>query len=212
MIFPFKERGMFKFDPKILNGVRIPVLILDPVWLSHFKDTKDDKIQSLMKKVKDAMKENGRCNEQRESLSIRKKKCLDKIIELSSEAYDNYNPKAKEAMEKLYDEVQNINGELAEVEKKAASLPEKLDSANRSLLLTSVASYYQKMKDSQDRLTELNPLVNEAHEKLKQLMNEKLLREEEADKTYFLLHNMLGTHIIELLDDAYDNWERNGRR
>ena len=42
----------FRIDPAMLDGVNVPILILDPVWLAYFRDTGDERILALQAEVK----------------------------------------------------------------------------------------------------------------------------------------------------------------
>ncbi|MCL2351292.1 MAG: hypothetical protein FWC55_02040 [Firmicutes bacterium] len=188
----------------MLDGIRVPILILDPVWLAFFRNAGDERIKALQAAVKERLKEIAKVNETREALVKRKRECLARILGMSADAHDRNSQAAREQIDKDNAAVRRINGELEKLDERAEKLPELLEKANKKLLFETVSEYYVKMRERRARLEELNPRIDRLRGELRSLSDEKLAHEEEIGRTYTLLHGLVGSELIEKLDAAFD--------
>ncbi|MCL2462230.1 MAG: hypothetical protein FWF44_06140, partial [Defluviitaleaceae bacterium] len=195
----------YRIDPAILDGVKVPLLILDPVWLAYFRRTSDEKIKALQGEVKDYLKEIAKVNETREAMVKRKRECMTRILSLTSEAHGNGDDEAKGQIGKDNQAIQRLNQELEKQDIRAEKLPGLLEQANKRLLFETVSTYYVKMREKRERLAEVNPQIDKLRERLRALTDEKLAGEEEIEKTYNLLHGLIGGELIDKLDAIFEN-------
>ena len=70
---PPRPKKTGKITPAMLDGIDVPILILDPVWLDFFRHSRDGRIAELQDTVKERLKEIARVNETREALIKRKR-------------------------------------------------------------------------------------------------------------------------------------------
>jgi len=192
-----------RIDPQIFANVKAPILILDSLWQEQFRDKKTEKIKSLEIKIKNIMKENARLAETEKSLIYKKKECLKQIRELAADVHERNDQEAAKATGIFRNAVVDINGELAELSKKADKLPGEMESANRELLAETVSVVYFSMRDSQARLNVLGPKIERLREEVQRLTKEQISCEEEAARTYQLLHNLVGHEIVNIMDQEY---------
>ena len=185
----------------LLAKTKVPILILDHTWLKNFVERETNEIvKDLEKRLLDLLKETSHLTERLKELDRNKKNHLHEIITLTTEAYEKNNTVAKERINELQEMVLNINKELQETEKTLNGLPEELETTNITLLEETVNSCYEKMMVGNERLSVINPQVENLREQLKTLVGEKAVLEEEVSKSYTLLHSLVGKEIIELID------------
>ena len=190
-------------DPQIFADIKAPILILDSLWQEQFRNRKTEKINSLEIKIKNLMKENARLTEAEQSLVNKKRECLNQIRKLSADVHDNRDPEAIKATEIFKNTVNDINGELDALGKNADKLPKELEGANRELLAETVTVIYYSMHESRTRLNELGPEINRLRTEVQRLTTEQIACEEEAARTYQLLHKMVGREVVNILDQQF---------
>ena len=189
-----------RIDPKIFADIKAPILILDPLWQEQFKGRKTGKINALETRIKDLMKENARAAETEKLLIHKKKECLKQIRQLAVDVHDYKDQEAIKATEVFKNAVGDINTELDNLNKKADKLPKELEDANRELLAETVSIIYFNMRDSQARLKEIVPEIERLRGEVQRLTKEQISCEEEAARTYHLLHKLVGREAVNILD------------
>ena len=190
-------------DPIIFSNIKAPLLILDPLWQEQFRNKKSEQIIALEMKIKDLMKEDARLNEAEKYLIRKKKDCLNQIQQLTVSVHDHKDKDAAKTTELLKKTVLDINNELDELIRNAEKIPMCLEDANRELLAETVSIIYFSMRDSQARLQVLNPEIERLRGEVQRLINEQIECEEEAARTYQLLHKMVGRDVVNILDQQF---------
>ena len=190
-------------DPQIFGNIKAPILILDSLWQEQFRGRKTEKIEALEAKIKDLMKDNARLAETEKMLINRKKEYLSQIRQLAVDVHVNKDQEAIKATEAFRNAVCDINDELGDLDRKADRLPEELENANRELLAETVSIIYFSMRDSQARLKELGPKIERLRNEIQSLTKEQIACEEEAARTYQLLHNLTGCEVVNILDQRF---------
>ena len=192
-------------DPGIFAGIKAPLLILDSLWQEQFRNQKTEKIVALEAKIKEIMKEHARLMETEKNLLSKKKECLSQIRNLAKNVHEYNDKNSAKATEMYKTAVLDINDELESMGTKADILSEKLENANRELLAETVSIIYFRMRESQSRLNTLSPEIERLRGEVKRLTAELIECEEEAARTYQLLHNLVGREVVNILDQHYNN-------
>jgi len=190
-------------DPQIFADIKAPILILDSMWQEQFRGRKTEKINALEVKIKDLMKENARLAEAEKALTNKKKECLRQIRLLTADVHEHKDQEAVKATEVFKNAVCDINDELSGLNEKADRLPMELENANRELLAETVSIIYFSMRDSQTRLKELGPEIERLRAEVLRLTKEQISCEEEAARTYQLLHKLAGHEVVNILDRQF---------
>ncbi|MDR1913392.1 MAG: hypothetical protein LBQ68_02770 [Clostridiales bacterium] len=206
-----KRNDLYDRLSELLADIKPPTLILDALWQEQFKNHKSTKIISLERKITDLMKEHARYRETEEDLIRKKKECLRHIINLSQDAHNKNSLEAKEAISEFQKAVLDINNELEQIEKKSDKLPPQLDKANREMMLETVFGIYFNLRKSRARSQALIPIIEKIRLELRQATAEKADCEEEAARTYQLLHNMIGSELLNLLDGVLSGFNKERR-
>ena len=192
-----------RIDPIIFEDMKVPLLILDPLWQEQFRGRKTDKINTLETKIKSILKEISRLTETEKILKQKKRECLSQIRKLTVDVHDYKDKDAIKATELFKIAVVDINNELDEMGRKADKLPEDLERANRELLAETVSIIYFSMYNSKERLQSLSPEIERLREEVHRLTLEQVECEEETGRTYQLLHKMVGREVVNLLDQQF---------
>lgn len=193
-----------KFDKKILRKNDISLLILDERWNSLFSST--EKTQDIIKceeKLKEQLKEQARIIAESKEISQQKKKCMEKIMQLTTEAYENDNDKAKEEMQLCEKEIIRINERVKSIEEELEKIPDLIKETNLELLEHTVNLVYFKIRSNQKRVGDLEKLIEETRQKLKEYIDEKELLSQDDTEIYSYFHDLLGGEELERLDKEY---------
>jgi chromosome segregation ATPase len=188
--------------PEAFKDIKPPPLILDALWQEHFRGRKTPKISALEARIKELMIDNARNREEERTLDSTKKGLLSRMLALSEEAA-NGSAQAQKALAQAQAEVLAINKKLQALEKKAWSLPDEQDKASRELLCETVSIIYEQMRQAQAKLKALEPESERLRKELERVVREQAGLEEDAARTYQLLHNLAGQEILDALDDFY---------
>lgn len=201
-----KQASASKIDKKVLRKNDISILILDERWNSIFSSTeKTPQIIVLEEKIKELLKEQSRLISENKTISAMKKKCMDRIIKLTPQAFDDNNEKAKKEMQQCEKEIKRINERLPDIEHELEEIPFSIKETNLDLLEHMVNMVYFKIRSSQKRKDELDKLIEETREKLKEYIDERESLEQDRSDIYSYFHDLLGPEELERLDKEYFN-------
>lgn len=199
-----KSPGGRKFDRKVLRKNDISLLILDERWNSLFVNTeKPPEILSLEEKLKDLLKEQARLITEAKEIAQKKKGCIDRIISLTSEAFDKNNDAAKHDMKENEKEIVRINERCVKIEEELDNIPDRIREINLELLEYTVNVVYFKIRADQRRVNDLEKLIEETRKKLMEYIDEKESLSEDYTGIYSYFHDLLGGEELEKLDREY---------
>ena len=199
-----KSNKKVNFDKKILRKNNISILVLDERWNSLFKNVeKTEKIIKLERELIELLKEESRLNSEYKDINVKKSKCLKRIVELTSQVFEENDEKARMEMEECEKNIKEINNRFKEIEKEIETIPDKIKDKNLELLESIVFTVYFKIRANQRRIKELEKLIEETKRNLEKYIDEKgRITEDDADiYTYF--HDLIGKEELEKLDREY---------
>lgn len=191
-------------NSELLRKTRVPILILDKVWHNIFPpEKKTKKLLVLEEKLFNLLKEQGQLNNDFKDYLKLKKKFMDEIMKLTTEAFTNENESAKSEMEKNQKNILEVNKQLEKIQNKLKKIPDEIEEANGRLLQESVKICYEEMKEHQRVSDELNEWIDQTRAILKKKLEEKTVHDEKAIEIYSYLHDLIGPELIEYLDSDY---------
>lgn len=198
---PAKKR---EFSRKVLLKNDISLLILDERWNSLFTNIeKTPEILKCEEKLRELLKEQSRLIGESKDISQRKKVYMDKILRLTTEAFDKDSEEARKDMQQCEKEIKQINDRLTQIEESLDNIPNLINEANSELLNYTVNVVYYKIRFSQRRVDELEKLIEETKEKLKEYIDEKGLLSQDYTDVYSYFHDLLGAEELEKLDKEF---------
>lgn len=193
-----------KLDVRILRKNDISLLPLDGRWNNLFKNTeKTTDILKCEERIKELLKQQSSLIAELEEIQVRKKKCMQSIIKLTPDAFDNNSEEAKKQMQLCQKEIKRINERKREIEANLNNIPGLLNEVNLQLLEYTIELVYVKIRSNQKRVEELEKLIEETRTKLKEYISEKELLAEEGSETYSYFHDLLGAEELEKLDRIF---------
>jgi chromosome segregation ATPase len=204
-MFEFLKKPQKKnFDRKVLRKNDISLLTLDERWNSLFTSTeKTPEIMKYEEELKELLKEQARLISEAKEISTRKKTCMDKIIQLTTEVFDNNNEKAKDEMQSCEKEIKRINERAVKIEERLEIIPDSIKEANLNLLETTVNIVYFKIRSNQKRVADLEKLIEDTRNSLKLYIDEKESLSQDDTDIYSYFHDLLGGEELEKLDKDF---------
>ena len=193
-------------DIKVLFKNDISLLILDERWNGLFNNiTKTDDIINDENKIKELLKEQSRLTTESKDIAAQKKECMDSIIQLTTEAFENNNEEAHSQMQDCEKNIKAINKRAKEIEERLLDVPKEIRQANLELLEQTIKLVYFSIKENQLRVEELDKEITETREQLKKLIDERELLAQDDSDTYSYFHDLLGGDELQKLDEIYFN-------
>jgi hypothetical protein len=200
-----------KLNKNVLRKNDISLLILDERWNSLFNSSeKSSDILASEERLRNLLKEQSRLIAESKEISASKKRCMDKIMKLTPEVFDNNNPAAKEEMLECEKEIKRINERIGVLEKEIDNIPDRIKDENLVLLEITTKQIYYKMRVDQRRENELekkiadiNLKIREYAEERERLTGEKETLTKDETSTYSYFHDLLGGEELERLDKEF---------
>jgi len=201
-----KNKKVYDFNIKVLFKNDISILILDERWNGLFKNiVKTSGIVDCENKIKELMKEQARIIGESKDITAIKKECMDSIIKLTTEAFDNNNQQARSEMQECEKKIVAINKRSKEIEERLMDLPKEIREANLELLEQTVKVVYFSIRENQQKVTDLDSEIAETKEHLKKLVEQRGLIAQDDTDTYTYFHDLLGKDELQKLDEIYFN-------
>ncbi len=199
-----KKKPEPQLDMKVLFKNDITLLILDERWNGLFKNiVKTEEISQCENGIKELLKEQSRVISESKEIAARKKECMDNIIRLTTEVFDNNNQNAQTEMQECEKQIIGINTRLTEIEERLAGIPKEIRQVNLELLEHTVKLVYFSIRENQERVSQLDKEIAETKEKLIKLVDERELRAQDDTDTYSYFHDLLGGDQLQKLDEVY---------
>lgn len=193
-----------KFDRKILRKNDISLLILDERWNSLFESfVKSPEIVKTEEQLKDLLKEQAKLIAEAKEIAKHKKMCLDKIMKLTTEVFDNKNESAKKEMSDCEKDINKVNERSKIIETEVENIPDRIRELNLELLEHTVNVVYFRMRESEKRVSELGILIEQERTKLKEYIDEKELLSKDHTDIYTYFHDLIGGEELEKLDKEH---------
>jgi hypothetical protein len=200
-----KKRGRDKgrLNLETLRDIKPPLLILDNQWQEQFKHRKNERISALENQIIELMKENARLTEKKAALLEKKRESLRDILQLTDSVHAHKDPDAQRTTTQRQKEIEAVNQTLPELDRRVSKIPLELEQASWELLAETVWTIYPMLHENRERAAALEPEIESLRLSLQKASEERMRCEEEAQKTYQLLHNLLGQEILDRLDKQY---------
>lgn len=177
-----------------LKQRQVPVLILDTRWHALFpQERKPAVIRKKEEELNNLLKEQGKLVNECKDLKRVKKKLMDDVVANMG----NMTEKQSSDNSRL---IQETGERLEQDSRRLMEIPFQIKRTNQELLLLGMKICYERMSGRREELEALEQEVNAMREILKSKVAYKTQLEEEIDKTYNFIHNLLGPEVVELFD------------
>ena len=186
-----------------LEGKKIPILTLDNKW--HRLFTQSDPSPQIKKgeeELNSLLKRQGKLTTESKELKVLRKSLLDEIVGLADEAEQGNKGAAKKLEEnkRLIDECKE---KMEAYQDELFELPAQIDATNYKLMLATMESCYDEMRQSSLEVEEISAWIGQIRRELKK----KIIRKQEKALTinnlYQYMHQIFGMDVIEVFDMKY---------
>lgn len=193
-----------------LIGKKIPVLTLDNKWHRLFTQAESTKeIADLTEQLNELLCRQGKVNSGIKDRKKLKKKLMDEIVALMEVQDSSAVDKKMEDNRRL---IEKCNEELEDLEDEEPDIPEKIGEINDRLMLATMDSCYDRLKNNTAELEELQEWVDRTRIELKKKMLRVQELEQANEALYTYMHDIFGAEVIELFDMKYRPQGRKSER
>jgi len=127
------------FDSSILRKNNITRLSIDERWTKLFVTIKiTPELQKAEEEMNELIKEEAMLRNEQDNLEPQKRKCMNQIMNLTKEAFDNDNDTAKQKLKECKKEIEKINNRINNILEDVENLEDKLREENLNLLNKSI--------------------------------------------------------------------------
>lgn len=192
---------------EIIHHRKLPLLTLDNRWHQVFENgDKPQYIKKLEEELNDNLKKQGKITNEFKELQKLKKKLMKEIVQNMDEVSDGRKEIIRQKkLDKSRKLIEDINEKLENCEQEQDDMPREIRQTNESLMIATAENCYDRIKQNENDLLELNAWIDKTRIELKKRILIKQEKEEINEKMYTYLHDMLGPEFMEAFDIRHKN-------
>jgi len=199
--------GNNKLDMNLIEEIvkknKVPILVQYEPFKELIKRGLNDSIYKQIKELNEFIKEKNTIEKQLLDLQSKKPKLMAKIIYISNELNENKNIKAEQELDKLKQEMEDINNNIDMIFEKLEDMPMLIKEKNLNLLRETVKYSYERINKGESSLSDVNDKITQIRKELDELREQKEQDEEKVNSTYNFIHAILGHKDMEKLDNEF---------
>lgn len=199
--------GNDKLDMNLIEEIvkknKVPILVQYEPFKELIKRGSNDLISKQIKELNELIKEKSTIEKQLLDLQSKKPKLMAKIIYISNELNENKNIKAEKELDKLKQEMEDINNNIDMIFEKLEGMPKIIKEKNLVLLRETVKHSYERINKGESSLSDVNDKITKLRKELDELRVQKEKEEEKVNSTYHFIHAILGHKDMEKLDNKF---------
>ncbi len=194
----------------IVKGTRIPILVLDNRWQQLFpKEHRPPLIKKLEKNLMNALRKQSRLETELKELQKLKKKLMSEIMLNMNEVHsEEKEEKRKKKLDKSQQLILDINNKIEKNLEELDEMPRVIKEANETLMIASVKICYEKMNTNAYDIRMITEWIDNTRNELKKQILIKQDKQDENNKIYTYLHDILGPRYMEIFDETDGNVEK----
>lgn len=192
------------FDSSILRKNNITRLSIDERWTKLFVTIKiTPELQKAEEEMNELIKDEAMLKNEQDNLEPQKRKCMNEIISLTKDAFENDSDTAKQRLKECKKEIEKINNRINKVLEDIENHEEKMRGANLELLNKSINYIFTTLKVNNERALEIKKELAEIEEKKKLLGEELETISLDWTKYAVDLTELIGTNPVKEFEEAY---------
>ena len=98
--------------------------------------------------------------------------------------------------------IEEFNEKIDANEDELAKVPYEIKEANEELMAYSMAECYERMLENKEEIERIQAWMNEIKEQVKEKKVRQLILEEDTQKIYSYLHDLVGHEAMNRFDDS----------
>ncbi|WFD10612.1 hypothetical protein [Tepidibacter hydrothermalis] len=202
MIFGNNKLDMNLIEETVKKN-KVPVLVQYEPFKELIKMESNDSISKQVKELNELIKEKNMIEKQLLDLQAKKPKLMAKIIYMSNEVNENKNINAEQELDRLKQEMEDINNNIDMIFEKLEDMPMLIKEKNLNLLRETVKHSYERINKGESNLSDVNDKITKLRKELDELRINKEKEEERVNSTYQFIHAILGHKDMEKLDSNF---------
>ncbi len=188
---------------KTIKKNKVPILVQYEPFKELIKRESNELISKQVKELNELIKEKSIMEKQLLDIQGKKPKLMAKIIYISNELNENKNIRAEQELDKLKQEMEDINNDIDMIFENLEDMPMLIKEKNLELLRETVKYSYERINKGQSNLSEVNTKITKLRKELDELRVQKEDTEEKVSSTYHFIHAILGHKDMEKLDSNF---------
>jgi len=185
-----------------LKGKKLPIISLDERWHTLFPESnKPTYIKEQEKNLNKLMKQQGKIISNMKDMKKVKNHLMDEIVANMDAQTSNQRNMKEKRLDKSQKLIKEINSKLKVDEDELAEIPYKIKESNEKLVIESMNICYKRLKTNSQEIKELEDSILKMREELKKRILLKQDLEETNTLIYSYMHDLLGSDVLETLDN-----------
>ena len=189
-----------ELDENILRRNNIPLLFNDLSWIKLFGNSSDKNIENSKEILMGLLAKQKQVESEINQLQREKTKSMKMILGVSDSVNNDNQSQNVCLLDEYKEKILEINEKLDELTFEMETIPKEIREANFKLLNDTVKYGYDEIKYKQKIVDKSISEIEILRKRLKELIVTKHDYEEWVNQTYTFLHGILGSEIIEKLD------------
>lgn len=189
-----------ELDENILRRNNIPLLFNDLSWIKLFGNSSDKNIENSKEILMGLLAKQKQVESEINQLQREKTKSMKMILGVSDSVNNDNQSQNVCLLDEYKQNILDINEKLEELTFEMETIPKEIREANFKLLNDTVKYGYDEIKYKQKIVDKSISEIEILRKRLKELIVTKHDYEEWVNQTYTFLHGILGSEIIEKLD------------
>lgn len=198
-----KKKNTMPGFQQLLQGKKIPLLILDQKWHQLFLDDKPKEIERLEQKLNKHLATQGRLNQELKELKVLKTKLMKNIVVNMDEIGEHGQESRKLSEDRRL--ITEINDKREDEEVQMEKLQGEMEEDNFLLMVQTMEYCYRIMNSNEAEREQLVVKIAQMRTELKTKIYRRESIEEQNRGIYAYLHDIFGPRVLETFDLKYED-------
>lgn len=198
-----KKKNTMPGFQQLLQGKKIPLLILDQKWHQLFLDDKPKEIERLEQKLNKHLATQGRLNQELKELKVLKTKLMKNIVVNMDEIGEHGQESRKLSEDRRL--ITEINDKMEDEEIQMEKLQGEMEEDNFLLMVQTMEYCYRIMNSNEAEREQLVVKIAQMRTELKTKIYRRESIEEQNRGIYAYLHDIFGPRVLETFDLKYED-------
>ncbi|MCI9446562.1 MAG: hypothetical protein HFH36_04050 [Lachnospiraceae bacterium] len=198
-----KKKNTMPGFQQLLQGKKIPLLILDQKWHQLFLDDKPKEIERLEQKLNKHLATQGRLNQELKELKVLKTKLMKNIVVNMDEIGEHGQESRKLSEDRRL--ITEINDKMEDEEVQMEKLQGEMEEDNFLLMVQTMEYCYRIMNSNEAEREQLVVKIAQMRTELKTKIYRRESIEEQNRGIYAYLHDIFGPRVLETFDLKYED-------
>ena len=187
-----------------LQGKKVPILTLDNKWYRLLDEETRASVKGMEDHLNNLLKRQGKLNTETVEIRKLKKKLMDEIVPLVSEADQSGDKSLEKKIAQNRRLVEECNQRMEDYGDELRELPREIDRVNFQLMLATMDHCYDIMQGNTEEIMEIEEWVRDIRIELKKRLVRKQEMEQQNHEIYSYMHDVFGADVVDVFDMQYN--------